>query len=90
MLLEKLLQVSGMIKVGRTVPAEGANPLLITLFPSFNELLSYRGAEGSFFSFFFPLCVRKSSPESSLMVREEWEEGCGKVEQIPAEEAETS
>lgn len=73
-------------EVGRTVPAEKANPLLITLFLSFNELLSHRGAEGPFF-----FCTSESlSPESSLMGREERKEGCAKVEQNPAEKAETS
>lgn len=42
-----------MTKVGRTVPAERANPLLITLFPPFNELLTRRGAEGPVSFFFF-------------------------------------
>lgn len=40
-------------EVGRTVPAERANPLLITLLPSFIELLSPRGAEGLFLFLFF-------------------------------------
>lgn len=74
-------------KVGRTVPAERANPFLITLFPSFNELLTHRGAEGAFFFF---LSALKSSPESSLMVREERKGGCAKVEQKSSWKAETS
>ena len=73
-------------EVGRTVPAERANPLLITPFPSFNESLSHLPQP----FFLLSLYVWESSPESSLMVREEWKEGCAKVEQNPAEKTETS
>ena len=51
-------------RVGRIVPAERADSLLITLYSSFNELPTHGGAEGPVFS-----CL--SSPKSSLMLGEE-------------------
>lgn len=75
-------------EVGRSVPAEWANPILITLFPFFEELLSHRGAEGP--PLFFSRTSESLSLESSLMGREERKEGCAKVEQNTAEKAETS
>lgn len=69
-------------EVGRTVPAERANPLLITLFPSFKELLSHRGAEGPFF-----VHLKVFHQRAHLWEGEEGKEGCAKVEQNPAEKA---
>ena len=69
-------------EVGRTVPAERADPLLITLFPSFKEPLSHRGAEGTFLP---PRTSESLSLESSLMRREERKEGSAKVEQNTAD-----
>lgn len=64
-----------------TVPAERDTPPVITPVPSFNHLLSHRGAQGPF----PPLNVWESSPESALMLTEDWRQGCAKVEQNPAE-----
>lgn len=48
-LLKLLIVMTKGEEVGRTVPAKRANPPPIILLPSFNELLSHRGAERPFF-----------------------------------------